>query len=309
MLLAFTSRLPTSARERVLASRAGLALAPLLWSGNFVLGRALRDEIGALELNVWRWTIALAVLLPFTVRELRSQWGLLRRQGGFVLALGLTGVAVPHTCVYAALQGTTAVNALLLLSLTPLLIVLGARVLSGEALRPGQGLGMMIAMAGAVVLIVRGRPAALLAFQFQQGELWMLPAVVAGAAQALLLKRTPPGIGQASLLTASIIAALALMLPLLLAFGAPALPATARMLAGLGYTGVLASALAFVLWNRGVARIGPGHAAPYLFLMPLYGSILSLLILGEPLQGFQYAGGALLLFGLWLGRSRGEPSS
>jgi drug/metabolite transporter (DMT)-like permease len=132
----------------------------------------------------------------------------------------------------------------------------------------------------------------------------MLPVVFCGAAQVLLLKRAPNQIGQAPLLTASIIAALALMLPAALLSGSLSLPSSTRLTVSLGYMGVFASAVAFVLWNRGVTGVGPSRAGPYLFLMPVHGAALSFVILGEPVQTFQYAGGALVLLGLWLASDR-----
>jgi drug/metabolite transporter (DMT)-like permease len=284
--------------------RIGLAVATLLWAGNFIAGRALRDEIGPLELNVWRWSIALAVLLPFTAGALWRQRALLRRRAGSVLALGLTGVAVPHACVYAALQNTSAVNALLLMSLTPLLIMLGTRVFFGQPISAWQWSGVALSLAGAVTLIARGSTDPLRALEFGSGDAWMVPAIIAAAAQALLLKRAPAGLAQAPLLAASIIAALALMLPGAAIFGNLGWPSGTRTIVSLGYVGALASAAAFLMWNHGVARVGPDGAAPFLFLMPMYGSVLSYAILGEPVRGFQYLGGALVLLGLWLARNR-----
>jgi drug/metabolite transporter (DMT)-like permease len=289
-------------RKVILSPQAGLAAATLLWSGNFVVGRGLRDAIDPLELNFWRWSIALVVLLPFTAAGLARQWRSMRQHVGLVSALGLTGIALPHTCIYAALQTTSAVNALLLLNLTPLLVALGTRILFGEPIYRWQWIGMSISLAGAVLLLVQGSAEALLALAPTRGDLWMLPAVAGAAAHVLLLRQTPAGATQGPLLAASIAAALAMMLPLLLWRGELAVPAGVRLLAGLAYIGVPASALAFLLWNRGVARIGPPRAAPFMYLMPVYGSLLSLLVLGEPVQGFQYAGGALVLLGLWLAR-------
>ncbi len=291
-------------RRVVLSPHCGLAVATLLWAGNFIAGRALRGIIDPLELNFWRWLIALAVLMPFTAVALASQWRLLRNHLGLVLALGLTGIAVPHTCIYTALQTTSAVNALLLLNLVPLLIALGSRILFRQPMNRLQGLAMALSLAGAVTLIVRGRVDALLALELGRGDLWMLPAVAGAATHVLLLKRTPPGLSQGPLLTASVVAALGLMLPLLLWRGELAVPTDGVVLASLAYIGVLASAVAFFLWSRGVASVGPGRAAPYMFLMPMYGSVLSLVVLGESVHGYQYAGGCLVLLGLWVAGRR-----
>jgi drug/metabolite transporter (DMT)-like permease len=295
-------RVESEASARAGWTHVGLAIAALLWAGNFIAGRALRGDIGPLELNVWRWTIALAVLLPFYARTMWRQRSLLREHAGLVLALGITGVVVPHVCIYAALRSTQVVNALLLLTLTPILIIIGARVIYGRLMKPVQVFGMVISLCGAVALIARGNLAVITTLQYGSGDLWMLPAVLAAAAQALLLKRSPPHIAQGPLLAASIMAALALMVPAGLLFGNMVLPRGGRVVGSLAYIGIFASAAAFMLWNRGVARVGPARAAPYLFLMPLYGSALSYLILAEPLEAYQGLAGVAVMIGVWLAR-------
>ena len=285
------------------SARISLALATLLWAGNFIIGRALRDDMAPLELNFWRWIIALAALLPFTLNSLWLGRALITRNAGFIAMLALTGVVVPHTCVYAALATTNAVNALLLLSIAPLLIGLGDWAIFGEPMRKRQWLGMAVALMGAITLIARGNVDTLLALQAGKGDLWMIPAILSVAAQALMLKRSPKAIAQAPLLAASIIAALIMMLPFMLITGNLAAPPSGvRVVASLLYVGVFASAAAFLLWNRGVARLGPGAAAPFLYLMPVYGSIMSGVLLGEAAMDYQYIGGGFVFFGLWLAR-------
>lgn len=287
----------------LLFARAALAIATLLWAGNFIAGRALRHEMAPLELNFWRWLVALAALLPFTLSSLWRGRALIMRNGGFISLLALTGVVVPHTCVYAALGTTSAVNALLLMSVAPLLINVGDRAVFGEPMHKRQWLGMTVALTGAAILIARGDIGTLVALRFGKGDLWMIPAVFSVAAQALLLKRSPESIGQAPLLAASVVVALMMMLPMMLMSGSLVVPPSgARLIAGLLYVGVLASAAAFLLWNRGVARLGPGRSGPFLYLMPVYGSLLSAVFLGEAARNFQYAGGALVFLGLWLAR-------
>jgi drug/metabolite transporter (DMT)-like permease len=219
-----------------------------------------------------------------------------------VLALGFTGIALPHTCSYAALRTTSPLNALLLLNLAPLAIALGAWRLFAQPISRRQWLGMALSTLGAVTLVARGSWSDLLALELGSGDLWMLPAVAGAAAHVLLLKRTPAGVTQGPLLAASIAAALLIMLPLLLLRGELALPTDGPVLASLAYIGVMASAMAFLLWNRGVASVGAARAAPFMYLMPLYGSVLAFAFLGDAVQSFQVAGGALVLLGLWLAR-------
>src|SRR5207253_3560199 len=128
---------------------AGLVAATMFWSGNFVVGRFLRGEIEPLALNFWRWVIAAAVLAPFVWRAFREQWPLLRKHWLYATALGVTGLAVPHTCSYYAVQTTTAVNALLLLIMIPVLVAMGPWRLFRHQIRPLQWAGVATRIVGA----------------------------------------------------------------------------------------------------------------------------------------------------------------
>ena len=286
----------------LLSPRAGLVAATLLWSGNFVVGRAIRGEIEPLALNFWRWAIAAIALSPFVWRGLVAQWPVLRAHRAYVLALGFTGLAVPHTCSYYALQTTSPVNALLILMLVPALVVVMASRLFGQPVSRLQWTGIACSLLGAAGVLVRWDWAVLSGLHFARGDLWMVPAVLAASAHTLLLRRTPAGVTQGPLLLASIVAALAFMAPLVLWTGVRQLSAVAAVWPASLYVGVFASAIAFFFWNRGVTRVGPGQAAPFMYLMPLYASVLAALFIGEGVQAYQLGGGALILGGLWLAR-------
>ena len=177
-----------------------------------------------MDLNFWRWSIALTVLLPLTAKSLAGQWAVLRKHLLLAPALGFTGIVAPHTCIHTALQTTSPVNALLLLDLAPFLITLASWTFFGQAVARRQWLRIGVSMTGAVALIVRGSLSALLAVQLSPGDLWMLPAIAGAAAHALLPRRTPAGVTQGPLLCASVAAALMMLLPLLLWRGPLVIP-------------------------------------------------------------------------------------
>ena len=280
----------------------GLALASLFWSGNFVVGRALREVIDPLSLNFWRWLLAFAIMLLFTHKLLWTHRRELWRHGLIILALAFTGIAAFHTSVYIALTTTTAVNALLLFTMTPLLILLGAWLFLGERINALQVLGICISLAGAFVLITHGTLHVLVNIQFGTGDLWMLLAIVMWAAYSLMLKRKPVALPQTALVCATTFAALLLLMPFYLwhartdlsVLGSP------QVLWALLYVAVFASVLAFWLWNRGVAHIGAGKAGSYLYLMPVFGALLSYVFLGEGVQLFQFIVGGLIILGILL---------
>ena len=211
----------------LLAPQTGLIAATMFWAGNFVVGRALRGEIEPLALNFWRWMIAALVLAPFVWRALAAQWTILRPHWLYVFALGFTGLALPHTCSYVALQTTSPVNALLILILMPVFVAIGSWRLLGQPMRPLQWAGIALSLLGAASILVRWDPAVLMKLQFNRGDLWMLPAVLASSAHTLLLKKTPAGVTQGPLLLASMFAALLLMAPVVLWTGVGTLAAVA----------------------------------------------------------------------------------
>ena len=284
----------------LLSPQLGLSAAALFWSGNFIVGRALRDVVSPLPLNFWRWMIALAILLPFTGASLWRHRQIILREWKLIAAIGVTGIGAFHSFVYLALVSTSAVNALLLLATSPLLIALASWIVFKDRITTLQWLGMGVSLLGAVTLIAQGSFSQLLALRFGAGDLWMLLAVLLWTAYSLLLKRRPAELPQPTLLCASIIAALAFMAPLvgLGVAGEKTVSLSLTVVWGLLYVSLFASVFAFLLWNTGVAKIGPSRAGTFIYLMPVFGAALAFVFLDEGIQWFQWFGGALVFLGI-----------
>lgn len=294
------NRPPDSESAKYLASLL-LATAALLWSGNFIAGRALGDSVSAVGLNFLRWSLALLILLPLGIREILRYRDEIIASWKFLLAMGLTGVAAFQIFVYKALEHTQATNAILVLSTAPAVIMLLSRIVLAEPIRPRQWLGIALSFAGALVLITHGDPQALRAFELGRGELWMLAAVPTWAVYSVLLRRRPQNLPQRSTLAVSAVIGVAWMSPLVLASPEVlAIDWTPAVAAGVGYVALGASVAAFFCWNRGVALIGPARAGVYLHLMPVFGVTLGFLLLGEALEGYHAAGAALVFAGIGL---------
>jgi len=177
----------------------------------------------------------------------------------------------------------------------------GAR-LTGDS-RPGtvQWIGCLVSLAGAAVLITRADPSRLQTGGVNPGDLWMLAAVLVWTVYSLLLRRRPADLPQDVTLAASIAAALALLTPVFLVTGAslPRAPGPGAVAAVL-YIAVFASLVAFLLWSYGVNEIGAARAGQFVYLMPVFGPILAVAILGETLGPAQIAGGICVLAGITL---------
>lgn len=277
-----------------------LALSSLFWAGNFIVGRALRDQVEPVALNFWRWTIAFAIILYFSFPVLRQYRLLLFQHWRFVLILAITGIVGFHIGVYQALQTTTAINALLFLSISPVMIVLGSRLAFHEPIQVLQILGIIISLLGVVALLTHGNPEQLLLLHFNSGDLWMLMSVLLWSIYSVILKRKPVELPQFALLASTIFTGVIVMAPLYLftksgGFGLELNYSTAG---GLLYISIFASVIAYFCWNYGVSRIGPNRAGTFLHLLPLFGAILSIMFLGEMIHGYHLAGAALIAAGI-----------
>ena len=279
-----------------------LGTAALLWSGNFVIGRAVAGRVPPVALAFWRWVVALAVLLPLARPALREAAPALRRSWKVVVALGILGVGNFNLFVYVGLTGTTATNALLLNSACPAFIVaISAAAGLGRA-APRQVAGIALSLLGVSTIVARGAPAALLSVTFARGDLWVLAAVLSWAVYTILLARRPEGVEPLALLAVLVAVGVLWIAPFYaweLARGAR-LHVDAVSAGAILYVALFASVAAYGLWNAGVAALGASRAGVFLHLMPAFGSVLAALLLGESFRAFHVAGVALILAGVTL---------
>ena len=286
-----------------------LAAANLFRSGNWIAGRALRDSFDPVTLNFWRWVVATLMLAPFALPGLRGNWGEIRRHLGILLLLAFTGVALFHSLVYFGLRTTAAVNAVLLNSSLPMFMLLCSWAIERERAAQRQILGMLVSLAGILVILCRGDPRALLQLEVNAGDAWILVAMPIWGVYSVLLKRRPPMLGGLELLFVISFAGVLLLAPVaaLLAVQTPQRWPTGPEALGVLYMAVFASVLAYICWNRGVAVVGANAAGFTVHLLPAFGTILAILFLGEAFAAFHAIGIATILTGVLLATT--QPSS
>lgn len=278
-----------------------LTLTALFWSGNFIVARAVHADVPPLGLVFWRWLGALVVVLPFAWGPLMADWPVIRRHWRIVLALAVIGVASFNTLVYLGLQTTTALNAVLLQSAIPICIFVFAFVLFGDTVRPLQALGIALSLTGIGAILARGDLSTIRGLAFNRGDLLVFAAVVCWAIYSVLLRKRP-ALHPLSFLTVTIAVSVVGLAPLyaweisagrVTHFDRPTLLAV-------GYIAIFPSVLAYLFYNRGVDLIGANRAGTFIHLMPLFGSIMAILFLGESFQLYHAVGIALILGGLTL---------
>ena len=280
----------------------------LLWSGNWIVARAVRADISPGIATVGRLLVVLAILLPFALGGLRRKLPRLERRDWWVLAgLGLTGGG-PHLGLqWLGLHYTTAASGILYLSTTPIFILLYTIAL-GEHSLVRQWLGVAISFTGVFLIATQGNVAAL---SFNVGDLMALASMMMWAGYTVLLrvKRDPLEVIE---LLCMVCAFGALFMVPWLAWEAVTgvqLSLTRNGALAVLYSAIGSLLLAYAGWSYVVARLGPARAGVTLHLMPAFGVLLSVIFLAEYPRWFHFAGIALILAGVGLSSARASSAS
>lgn len=274
----------------------------LFWAGNWPISRALRDEVTPIGLNFWRWTLALAILLPFTWRELWEHRRALVRDWKVILALGGLSISIFNLLVYQAMRGTTVVNGVLISSLQPIGVFFFAWMLAGDRVSGRQVLGAVISLAGMMVIVTGGNPLGVLEVRFNPGDFWTLGMLPVWGVYSVLLRHRPPELSPQALLAAMILCGVTLLLPFAIHAHLTGTPIrlNAATVGALVYLAVFASVLGMVFYNIGVAKLGPAVTGMFLHLVPVFGIAQAWIFLGEPLHLYHLSAAALIFSGLAL---------
>ena len=285
-----------------------LALGNLFWAGNVVIGRGVAGEVPPIALAYWRWTGAFLIALAFAWPKLKRDLPVILRAWPAMLLLSASGIAAFNTLSYIGLNGTTALNALLLQSVMPVLVLVWAFALFGERPSPRQSVAILISLAGIAVIATRGSAEVLLNFRLNPGDVWILGALVTYGLYAVMLRRRP-AVHPLSFLVAAMGMGSFMILPFYLweiARGAAVTGGPGAYVA-MAYTAVFPSLIAYLCFNRGVELIGAARAGQSVHLMPLFGSALAVLFLGERFRLYHAAGIALIGAGILLATVRAIP--
>ncbi|MBR1191747.1 DMT family transporter [Bradyrhizobium sp. AUGA SZCCT0240] len=282
-----------------------LTLTSLFWAGNIVLARHVGDHVPPITLTTIRWFGVFLILLPFAWPHLKRDWPTLRAHLPLMLFLSLIGFAYNNAISFWAMQYTQALNALLIQSSGPLFVAMWSLVLFGVRLTGAQLAGIALSLIGVLTIILRGDFSALASISFNKGDVMFGSSLVSfGLYSALMLRR--PVTHQLSLISFTTCCGALMLVPFSVwEFSTGAvLKFDFLTLATLAYVLIFPSTLAYTFFNRGLALIGPNRAAPFFHLVPVFGSAMAILLLGEQLRLFHLVGYALVLAGVVIASRR-----
>jgi drug/metabolite transporter (DMT)-like permease len=278
-----------------------LSMSSLLWAGNAVVGRGLREEIPPMTFGFLRWVVGMGVLLPFALPHVLKEWPTIRAAWKPLLLMGVLGTAIHNSLQYQGLQTTTATNVVLLNACIPMIVIVLSWLFLRQHLSARQALGVALSLAGVVIIVIRADASALRTLSFVVGDLWALAGITCWAIYTLCLRWRPPTLHPLAFLLTIGVIGLAVIAPLALAelLQDRAPHASLRTAGGLIYTGLGPTLLAFICWNQGVKLIGASKASLFLHLMPVFGALLSIVFLGERLHLYHLVGIVLIFSGIY----------
>lgn len=279
-----------------------LVIAPLMWAGNFVVGRGMHELINPWALTLLRWSLAALLLapwaLPIVMREKTALW----HARWPLLGLSVTGVVLFQAVLYEALRTTPALNSAVILAIMPIVIPVVAFAMFRDRLSVAQALGIAISIIGALFVVSRGDPADILGLHLRFGDLLVLACVVFWSFYSNFIKLVPKGLSPIGVLWISAVIGIVILIPVA-AFKMQVRPPfafTPDVLAGIGYVAVGPSIIAFLCWNVGVAGVGATKAGLFIHLIPVFTVVLATTLLGETLEVYHVIGAAIVALGIIL---------
>ena len=280
-----------------------LILTTLFWSGNFIVGKAASlFEIPPFTLNFYRWTFAWLILAPFTLPEIIKKKNHIFENILLIIILGITSITIFNSIVYYSLNFTQVISGVLMISTIPVMIIIFCSLLKIEKTNIYQILGVIFSLSGVVVIITKSNLNILLNLNFNKGDLWMVVAMFSWAMYSALLRKKKFELSQLSLLQTIISAGLIFLFPAYMIELALGYRATINVpfVLTLTYVVIFPGLASFIFWIKGISIIGSNRSGIFLHLMPIFSTILAMIIFKEKFMTYHIIGAILIITGIIL---------
>ncbi len=280
-----------------------LILATLFWSGNFIVGKAASFfEIPPFSLNFYRWTFAWLILAPFTLKEIIKKRDYIKKNIKLILILGITSITIFNSIVYYSLNFTQVISGVLMISTIPVMIIFFSWIFKIETTNIYQILGVIFSLLGVMIIVTKANFDILINLNFNKGDLWMVIAMFSWAIYSALLRKKKFDLSQASLLEVIISAGLILLLPAYIIEMSLGFKLNLNMpfILTLGYVVLFPGLASFICWIKGISIIGSNRSGIFLHLMPIFSTMLAILIFKEKFMNFHLFGAIFIIIGIFL---------
>ena len=284
-----------------------LVLTTLFWSGNFIVGKAASTyEIPPFSLNFYRWLFAGLILLPFTFREILKKKNYIYNNIGFFIILGITSITIFNSTVYYSLYYMQVISGVLMISTIPVWIMFISSILGIEKTNKFQLLGVILSLLGVLFIITKSDLNVIKNLAFNKGDLIMATGMFAWALYSALLKKKTYEISQITLLEVVIISGLVFLIPIYILemnFGNQIIIGKPFILT-LSYVVIFPGLASFFFWIKGIGIIGANRAGVFLHLMPVFGSIMAIILFDEKFMIYHLLGAIFIIAGITLSNKK-----
>ena len=284
-----------------------LVLTTLFWSGNFIVGKAASTyDIPPFSLNFYRWLFAGLILLPFTFKEILNKKNYIFNNIGFFIILGITSITIFNSTVYYSLYYMQVISGVLMISTIPVWIMFISSILGIEKTNKFQIFGVILSLLGVLFIITKSDMNIIKNLAFNRGDLIMAIGMFAWALYSALLKKKSYEISQITLLEVVIITGLIFLIPIYILemnFGNQIVLGKPFILT-LTYVVLFPGLASFFFWIKGIAIIGANRAGVFLHLMPVFGSIMAIILFDEKFMFYHLLGAIFIIGGITLSNKR-----
>ena len=289
-----------------------LILTTIFWSGNFIVGKAASMyQIPPFSLNFYRWFFAGLILLPFTYKELIKKKKYIINNLGFFIVLGITSITIFNSIVYYSLYYTQVISGILMISTIPVWIIFISSILGIEKTNKFQIFGVILSLLGVLFIITKSDLNLIKNLDFNKGDLIMASGMFAWALYSALLKKKTYEISQITLLEVVIITGLLFLIPIYILetkLGS-ALVLNKPFILTLSYVVIFPGLAAFFFWIKGISIIGANRAGIFLHLMPIFGSLMAIILFDEKFMFYHLLGAIFIVAGITLSNKKLEKNA
>jgi drug/metabolite transporter (DMT)-like permease len=276
-----------------------LVMVMALWAGGVVVARSVHDLVPPIGFSFWRWCAASILLTPVIVTRIAKEWPAIGRRFGYFALLGVF-MAGASTILMWAIQYTTATNVVLVSATQPIATAIVAWLLLKERLTRAQAAGVAAALSGIVVMVARLDPNVILDLSFNPGDVLVVLAVVFYALYSVNLHKWVGGVSPFMMMYMTCLGATVAILPFYLAESAlmQAVPLDSRVISAILFMAIVPTLIATTMWNVSVGAVGANKASVFINLLPVFGTLLAVALLGERLHIYHLVGGVLVCAGI-----------
>lgn len=282
----------------------GIALAvvaTIIWSGNFVISRGINQQIPPISLAFYRWALATILIAPIAFKKFKAERTIVFQNWKYLFWVSLSGIALFNTFVYVAGHYTSAINmALIGTTSSPIFATIMAVIFLKERLNAFRIIGILICIAGIILLLSQGSWEKLSSFSFSTGDLWILAGALAFAVYNILVRKKPTGISAINFLFVIFLFGTILLLPAYITELTLTDPVqwNGYVIGSIIYLGLGTSVISFLCWNAALQKLGTGTTVLFGNLIPLFSTLEAVWLLGEQINTIHVISGLLVIGGL-----------